>query len=85
MAINGLQAPLLQSTFYTILTSGMTERLDQLITQYPKIADGTSEEDDKWSLDVCGDVQELEERKAAFNQQGVFKDSKIPKIGRRTN
>ena len=79
MAINGLRTPALQAIFFfhTILTSGMIERLDLLISQYPKTGDGTLEEDDKWSLDVCGDVQDLEERNAAFNHEGVFKDCKI--------
>lgn len=45
----------------------MAERLDLLISQYPKIEEGTLEEDDKWSLDVCGGMQDLEERKAALN------------------
>ena len=59
----------------------MTERLDLLISQYPKIEEGTLEEDDKWSLDVCGFLQDLEERKAAFNHQTVLKECTILKDG----
>jgi hypothetical protein len=36
--------------------------------------EGALEEDDNWSLDVCGYIQDLEERKAAFNHQGALKD-----------
>lgn len=45
-----------------------------MISQYPEAKEGSLEEDDKWSLDVCGHLQDLEERKAAFNHEGVFKD-----------
>ena len=79
MAINGLRTPALHAIFHTMLTSSMIERLDLLISQYPKTEDGTLEEDDKWSLDVCGDGQDLEDRKAAFNHQGVFTDCKVLK------
>ena len=51
----------------------MAERLDLLISPYPKM------EDDNWSLDVCGYMQDLEERIASFNHEDVFKDCKVLK------
>jgi len=52
----------------------MTESLGLLISEYPKMEERALEEEDNWSLDVCWDIQDLEERKAAFNHEGVFKD-----------
>ena len=62
-----------------MLISSMTERLDLLISQHPKMEEGALEEDDKWSLDVCGYIQDLEERKEAFNHKSTLKDRETEK------
>ena len=53
-----------------------------MISQYPKIDEGAQDEDDNWSLDVCGYAQDLEERKAEFNHEGGFRDCEMFKVMR---